>query len=337
MKNKNKLVFSFGTMDKKKLKTYFDFLKNVHSAGKRIVDVDLSKNTIAKMKFYEELQKNIHFIANDKKKTVFGSFFSSFISADDALDAKLFINSEVADLFFDLPEKDFLYRPLRSKYAKLIYNKLGKNNGTDKIITVSRSEIIYDWGIDTDAKMSQFILRLPLYVDEINGSGLLDGKLNFSIARASEKKQSRMVAVLFQVSQKEETVKSVNKSAVKAPETHNLEDDCISLWENEKEPEKARDGDSGSITGSSVLLHVQPKNPDQVNLPKIEDMPVPVQNPIQGKVEKRTCPVCHGKIVTCTRKNGSKYECCEKSQYNINIADRPSRGTCTGWFQELDN
>lgn len=222
MKNENKLVFSFGTKNRKKLKIYFDFLRKIHSAGKQIIDVDLSKNTVAKMKFYEELQKNIHFIANNKKKTVFGSFFSNFISADDALDAKLFINSEVSDLFFDLPEKSFLYRSLRSKYAKLIYNKLGKNNGTDKIITVSRSEIICDWGIDTDAKMSQFILRLPLYVDEINGSGLLDGELNFSIARASEKKQSRIVAVLFRIDHAEKveaTTEYKNKRPPKSPQS----------------------------------------------------------------------------------------------------------------------
>ena len=225
MKNENKLVFSFGTMDKKKLKTYFDFLRKIHSARKQIVDVDLSKNAIAKMKFYEELQKNIHFISNDKKQTIFGSFFSSFASVDDTLDAKLFINNEVADLFFDLPEKDFLYRPLRSKYAKLICNKLSKSNGADDIITVSRNEIIYDWGIDTDAKMSQFILRLPLYVDEINSSGILDGELNFSIARASEKKQSRIVAVLFHIDRAEKvetTMEYKNKRPLKSPQSDEM-------------------------------------------------------------------------------------------------------------------
>ena len=222
MRNENKLVFSFGTKNRKKLKIYFDFLRKIHSAGKQIIAVDLPKNPDAKIKFYEELQKNIHFISIDKKKTVFGSFFSSLILAGDAHAAKLFINNEVADLFFCLPEKDFLYRPLRSKYAKLIYDKLSKSNGTANIITVPRSEIIYDWDIDTDAKMSQFVLRLPLYVDEINSSGFLDGNINFSIARASEKKQSRIVAVLFRIDHAEKvevTTEYKNKRPPKSPQS----------------------------------------------------------------------------------------------------------------------
>ena len=222
MENKNKLAFSFGTKDKKKIKTYIDFLKKVHTAGKLIVEVDLSKNTIAKINFYDELQKNIRFLAKGDHKRIIGSFFGSFVSADDKLSAQLFINNDVADLFFNLPEKDFLFQPLRSKYAKLIYNKLGKNNEINEIITVSRDEIIYDWGIDTDAKMSQFILRLPLYIDEINGSGLLDGELSYSIARASEKKQSRMIAVLLRIKKDEKdgkAAKNKNKSHLKSPQS----------------------------------------------------------------------------------------------------------------------
>lgn len=295
MKNENKLAFSFGTMDKKKLKTYFDFLKKVHSVGKQIVDVDLSKNTIAKTKFYEELQKNIHFIANDKKKTVFGSFFSSFVSADDALDAKLFINNEVADLFFALSERDFLFRPLRSKYAKLIYNKLDKNNGTKKITTVSRDEIIYDWGINTDAKMSQFILRLPTYVDEINDSGLLDGELKFSIARASEKKQSRIVAVLF----------------------HMEKDGKGENGEKEKEGENKRPLESPQSDGNAA---------GHIETPAVKQYTKEDEGAL-------LCPRCDGKIVHCKTKTGKEYECCEHSRYNINISTS-ERGDC-GYYKEL--
>ena len=95
--------------------------------------------------------------------------------------------------------------------------------------------------------------------------------------------------------------------------------------------------DSENVTGSEVLLHVQPKQLNEVDLPKIEDMPMPAPAPTQPKPEKRMCPTCHGKIVTCIRQDGRKFECCERSRYNINIVDRASRGDCKGWYQELDD
>ena len=125
------------------------------------------------------------------------------------------------------------------------------------------------------------------------------------------------------------------KTTLKSPETCKEDSDFISLFEDEKKQEKTDKGDFESVTGSEVLLHVQPKNLDEVDLPKIEDMPMPA--PVQPKEEKRMCPTCHGKIVTCIRQDGRKFECCERSRYNINIADRASRGDCKGWYQELDD
>jgi hypothetical protein len=126
------------------------------------------------------------------------------------------------------------------------------------------------------------------------------------------------------------------KIAPKSPEMCKGDSDFISLFEDEKEQGKANKSDSESVAGLDVLLHVQPKNLDEVDLPKIEDMPMPAPAPVASKPEKRMCPTCHGKIVTCIRQDGRKFECCERSPYNINIADRPARGSCTGWFQELD-
>jgi hypothetical protein len=127
------------------------------------------------------------------------------------------------------------------------------------------------------------------------------------------------------------------KTAPKSPETHNLEDDCISLFGDEKEQKKANTSDFESVIGSEVLLHVQPRQLDEVDLPKIENIPMPAPTPAAPKTGKRMCPTCHGKIVTCIRQDGRKFECCERSRYNINIADRASRGDCKGWYQELDD
>ena len=126
------------------------------------------------------------------------------------------------------------------------------------------------------------------------------------------------------------------KTAPKSPETCKEDSDFISLFEDEKEQEKTNKSDSESVVGLDVLLHVQPKNLDEVDLPKIEDMPMPAPAQQPPKPEKRMCPTCHGKIVTCIRQDGRKFECCERSRYNINIADRASRGDCKGWYQELD-
>ena len=131
------------------------------------------------------------------------------------------------------------------------------------------------------------------------------------------------------------SIKIDTKTAPKSPETCKEDSDFISLFENEKEQERANKNDSESVAGLDVLLHVQPKQLDEVDLPKIEDMPMPA--PVQPKEEKRMCPTCHGKIVTCIRQDGRKFECCERSRYNINIADRASRGDCKGWYQELDD
>ena len=127
------------------------------------------------------------------------------------------------------------------------------------------------------------------------------------------------------------------KTTLKSPETCKEDSDFISLFEDEKEQEKTNKGDFESVTGSEVLLHVQPKNLDEVDLPKIEDMPVPAPAQQPLKPGKRMCPTCHGKIVTCIRQDGRKFECCERSRYNINIVDRASRGDCKGWYQELDD
>ena len=132
------------------------------------------------------------------------------------------------------------------------------------------------------------------------------------------------------------SIKIDAKTTPKSPEKHNLEDDCISLFGDEKEQEKANKGGFESVTGSEVLLHVQPKQLDEVKLPKIEDMPMPAPAPAAPKTGKRMCPTCHGKIVMCIRQDGRKFECCERSPYNINIVDRSARGSCTGWFQELN-
>ena len=128
------------------------------------------------------------------------------------------------------------------------------------------------------------------------------------------------------------------KTTPKSPETHEEDPTFISLFENKNEQKKANKSDSENVTGSEVLLHVQPKSLDEVNLPRIENMPMPAPAPAPAQLKpgKRMCPMCHNKIVTCIRKNGTKYECCERSPYNINIADRASRGSCTGWFQEID-
>lgn len=133
-----------------------------------------------------------------------------------------------------------------------------------------------------------------------------------------------------------DNTKNNAKTAPKSPETHNLEDDCISLFGDEKEQEKTNKSGFESVTGSEVLLHVQPRQLDEVKLPKIEDVPMSAPAPAAPKTGKRMCPTCHGKIVTCSRQDGRKFECCEQSPYNINIADRASRGSCTGWFKELD-
>ena len=127
------------------------------------------------------------------------------------------------------------------------------------------------------------------------------------------------------------------KTAPKSPETHKEDPAFVSFFENKNEQKKANKSDSENVTGSEVLLHVQPKSLDEVNLPRIENMPMPAPAPAQLKPGKRMCPTCHGKIVTCIRQDGRKFECCERSRYNINIADRASRGDCKGWYQELDD
>ena len=126
------------------------------------------------------------------------------------------------------------------------------------------------------------------------------------------------------------------KTTPKSPETHKEGPAFISFFENKNEQKKANKNDFESGTGSEVLLHVQPKNLDEVDLPKIENISMLAPASVQPKEQKRMCPTCHRKIVVCIRKNGTKYECCERSPYNINIADRASRGSCTGWFQEID-
>ena len=126
------------------------------------------------------------------------------------------------------------------------------------------------------------------------------------------------------------------KTTPKSPETHKEDSDLIPLFKDGKEQERTNKNDFESSFGSEVLLHVQPKQLDEVDLPKIENISMPAPASVQLKPGKRMCPMCHNKIVTCIRKNGTKYECCERSPYNINIADRASRGSCTGWFQEID-
>ena len=147
--------------------------------------------------------------------------------------------------------------------------------------------------------------------------------------------------VFFSPHNKTENEMNVNmkidaKTTLKSSETHEKDSNLIPLFKDEKEQEMANKNDFESGTGSEVLLHVQPKSLDEVNLPKIENIPMPAPASVQPKEQKRMCPTCHRKIVVCIRKNGTKYECCERSPYNINIADRASRGSCTGWFQEID-
>ncbi len=296
MKNENQLTFSFGTTDKKKIKRYLEFLRKIHAMGKQVFTMDLSKNTVAKIKTCDELQKNVRFIARENGRAIIGAFFYSVVLPDDKAYARFFINNDVADLFFSLPAKDFLYHPIRSKYAKLIYDKIDKKQDAGGFITVPREEIIRDWKINTNAKMSQFILRLPLYVNEINGSGLLDGELHFSIARASEKKQSRMLAVLFQAENKgkgEVLSQSENKNESKRP------------------PESPQSDDKEAVN-TEIPAAKQYTREDEGAL---------------------LCPVCGGKVVHCVAKNGKTYECCEHSKYNINVPI-PERGQCNGYYKE---
>ena len=138
-------------------------------------------------------------------------------------------------------------------------------------------------------------------------------------------------------SERSANTKNNAKTAPKSPETCKEDSDFISLFEDEKGQRNKNKSDSENGAGSKILLHVQPKQLDEVDLPKIEDMPMPAPAQQPKKPEKRMCPTCHGKIVTCIRQDGRKFECCERSRYNINIADRASRGDCKGWYQELDD
>ena len=346
---------------------FFDFVLDVENVNKKFknkvllllleiwkrkqTEVRIPRNFLGdgRVDVVMDAMRNVQYSYQNSRKIIFGNLIQSFSIEQN--DYKITLEKFGAEKFFKFKLLECSDWKLTSKYSKqiVVLLKIAIQNKKD-ILPISRNMLEADFGLSNPSKFSQFMSRLSGYIEEVNRAGGLGYEVTYDVTYEKGKRGHPTIkAIILYLEEKENfdeygDGEVISKTASESPEMRNEDADFISLWENEEEPGKARKGDSENaagrykenISGAEMLLHVQPKNLDEVELPKIEDMPMPAPAPAQPKEEKRMCPTCHGKIVTCIRKDGRKYECCERSPYNINIVDRPARGSCTGWFQELD-
>ena len=350
---------------------FFDFVLDMENVNKKLknkvllllleiwkrkqMEIRISRNFLGdgRADVVMDAMRNVQYSYQNSRKIIFGNLIQSFSIEQN--DYKITLEKFGAEKFFEFKLLECSDWKLTSKYSKqiVVLLKIAIQNKKD-IFPISRNMLESDFGLSSPSKFSQFMSRLSGYIEEINRAGGLGYEVTYDVTYEKGKRGHPTIkAIILYLEEKENFDEYMDgetdsKTAPESPEIHNEDADFISLWENEEEPGKARKGDSGSnadtaggseknMAGAEMLLHVQPKKLEEVDLPKIENISVPAPAPAKPKEEKRMCPTCHGKIVTCIRKDGRKFECCERSRYNINIADRASRGDCKGWYQELDD
>ena len=186
-----------------------------------------------------EAMRNVQYSYQNSKKIIFGNLFQSFSIEQN--DYRICLEKFGAEKFFKFKLLECSDWKLTSKYSKkiVVLLKIAIQHKSD-IYPISRDRLVSDFGLSNPSKFSQFMARLPGYIEEVNRAGGLGYEVTYDVTYEKGKRGHPTIkAIILYLEEKENFDEDMNReinseSTSESPEIHDEDADFVSLWENEE-------------------------------------------------------------------------------------------------------
>ena len=185
-----------------------------------------------------EAMRNVQYSYQNTKKTIFGNLFQSF--SIEPNDYRICLEKFGAEKFFKFKLLECSDWKLTSKYSKkiVVLLKIAIQNKTD-IYPISRDKLVSDFKLSNPSKFSQFMSRLPGYIEEVNRAGGLGYEVTYDVTYDKGKRGHPTIkAIILYLENKENFEENMGKrddseTVSELPKIRDEDADFISLWEDE--------------------------------------------------------------------------------------------------------
>ncbi len=217
MKNEQgSLKIYFGKTTKSEEGRIVKMLKKIHRGKKMTAEFPATEYN---KKEFPRVQSLLRFeLHKPENVTIFGTLITDFVVTSDKIFCRL--HQEAGLKFLQMADDELFCNPMRSKYSNLLFDLLKTEDFNKNMTGILREELCGNFNLNTQQKVSQFLMKLPQYIDELNQSGRLENIVTFSIDKEKGRRgHAPMKAIIFYFT----TRKTVNKNAVKSPESDEKE------------------------------------------------------------------------------------------------------------------
>ncbi len=209
---KRNINIYFGKTTRKEEHRIVKILRKIHQGQKTIAEFPATEYN---KKDFPRVQSLLRFeLKKSENDTVFGTLITDFIVSSDKILIRL--HPEAGQEFLKLSEDDLFFNPMRSKYSVLLFELLKSEDFNKNMTGILREEICDYFKLDTQQKISQFLMKLPLYIDELNQSGRLENLVTFTIDKEKGRRgHSPMKAIIFYFNKR----KKADERPLKSPQS----------------------------------------------------------------------------------------------------------------------